>query len=70
MTAAELSQLVDSCGADLYRYFISYGSDKVEVQKMAFAVWVQDGVQYTLCANDNRPSDQMFSMAEQIIAAP
>ena len=37
---------------------------------MAFAVWVQDGVQYTLSANDNRPSDQMFSMAEQIIAAP
>ena len=50
-------------------YFISYGSSEVEVQQMSFAVWVQDGVQYTLCANDNRPFSQMFSMAEQIIAA-
>lgn len=51
-------------------YFISYGSSEVEVQQMAFAVWVQDGVLYTLTSQDNKPSGQMFSMAEQIIHAP
>lgn len=51
-------------------YFISYGSSKVEIQQIATAIWVQDGVVYTLSANDNCPSDQLFSLAEQIITAP
>lgn len=51
-------------------YFISYGSSEVEIEQITTAIWVQDGILYTLTSTDSLPAAQLFAMAEQVITAP
>lgn len=49
-------------------YFISVGSDEVEIQKSIGVTWEMDGVKYNMAGFDLEMSaDEMFDMAESII---
>lgn len=49
-------------------YFISVGSDAVEIQKSAGVTWEQDGVCYNMAGFDlGLSAEEMLDMAEQIV---
>lgn len=49
-------------------YFISYGSDEVEVQKTSVVEWTKDGVRYQFIGFDlNLTPDEMFDMAQEVM---
>lgn len=63
----ELTQ-EDKVNQEKDNYFISYGSDKVEIQKNSNVSWVKDGIVYQLLGFDlNLTADEMFDMAEEIM---
>jgi hypothetical protein len=51
-------------------YYISYGSDEVEITQSAGVTWTKDGVFYNLAGMDlDLTGDEMFDMAEEILGA-
>lgn len=49
-------------------YFVSYGSDKIEIKKFSYVSWEHDGVCYSLHTFDTDLSaDQMLDMAAEIV---
>jgi hypothetical protein len=51
-------------------YYISYGSDEVEITQSTGVTWTKDGVSYNLAGMDlNLTGDEMFDMAEEILGA-
>lgn len=58
----------DKANQEKDNYFIAYGSDKVEIQKIAEVEWMKDGIRYQLLGFDlNLTADEMFDMAEEIM---
>lgn len=48
--------------------FMSYGSETVEENDVAFLNWEKDGICYTLMDTDgSEPADSLFSMAKELI---
>jgi hypothetical protein len=51
-------------------YYISYGSDEVEITQSAGVTWTKDGISYNLAGMDlDLTGDEMFDMAEEILGA-
>lgn len=51
-------------------YYISDGADEISENQVACAVWVQDGIHYSLMnINNATPADVMFQMAQELIMA-
>ncbi|MFA9463291.1 MAG: hypothetical protein ACERKN_03255 [Velocimicrobium sp.] len=51
-------------------YYISFGSDEVEVNEVSFLTWEEDGIKYSLMQYDTNLSvDELMDMATQIIAS-
>jgi hypothetical protein len=51
-------------------YYISYGSDEVEITQSTGVTWTKDGIYYNLAGMDlGLSSDEMFDMAEEIMNA-
>jgi hypothetical protein len=51
-------------------FYISYGSDEVEITQSAGVTWTKDGVFYNLAGMDlDLTGDEMFDMAEEILGA-
>lgn len=49
-------------------FFISYGTDEVEIKKYSSVVWEKDGLRYSINAFDTKmTSDEMFSMAREMV---
>lgn len=49
-------------------YYISYGSDEVEIKQSTGVTWEKDGIFYNLAGMDlGLGADEMFAMAEQIL---
>lgn len=58
----------DKTNQEKDNYFISYGSDKVEIQKGYHLEWQKDGIRYEIIGFDlNLTADEMFDMAEEIV---
>ena len=58
----------DNANMEKDNYYISYGSDTVEINQVNSVYWVKDGITYGLFGFDlGMSSDEMFSMAEEII---
>lgn len=58
----------DKANQEKDNYFISYGSDEVEIQKCSEVIWVKEGIQYQLIGFDlNLSADEMFDMAEEVM---
>lgn len=51
-------------------YFISEGSDAVEITTVSTVVWTQDGISYSLQCSGGCPSETLFDMAEELISQP
>jgi hypothetical protein len=51
-------------------YYISYGSDEVEITQSTGVTWTKDGISYNLAGMDlDLTGDEMFDMAEEILDA-
>lgn len=49
-------------------YYISYGSESIEENDMAFLNWEKDGICYTLMDSDgSETAESLFAMAEELI---
>ncbi|MBQ9156893.1 MAG: hypothetical protein IJ137_08930 [Eubacterium sp.] len=49
-------------------FFISYGTDEVELRKYSYVNWEKEGIRYSLSAFDTKmTSDEMFAMAEEMV---
>ncbi len=58
----------DKTNQEKGNYFISFGSDTVEMQKSAVVEWTKNGIQYQLIGFDlNLTADDMFDMAEEVM---
>lgn len=58
----------DKVNQEKDNYLISYGSDKVEIQKSTMVEWMKNGIRYQLLGFDlNLTADDMFDMAEEIM---
>ena len=49
-------------------FYLSYGSDEIEMKQYSYAKWEKDGVSYLLGGFDNGLSgDELIQMAAEII---
>ena len=49
-------------------YFISYGADEVSENQVAYVIWVQDGIRYSILNVHNASApEELFQMAKEII---